>query len=374
MNSVDVIEFCPLASLVVDVMPSHSEWGAVVREEWQQLRAHYQGLGASLVTASVESSAVDDHCIDFVAEARDCLRQRQLSQVSVQNFEPSLEGDCRIDRGWLGQYAIGGGAPVIRLWIDKIEDAAGRLGCDWKILLRIVLRHELGHHLAPASDHELSHYDSNGSNPWTCRVEGAAQLFAWITSDNSDRLIIKRLAEGQTEAYREYQKYLTFARQTMNVWDSARRCSSRPGWLLAWRLASFGRDAAKPPRARSRISETERERAAPSTGTACICFTIWPAAKLADRKFELEAQTTVLEASDPCTPNTELEHFPDAGDPLAPSVYESLGGRVHMAAISPESDVVWFWVLEDGNQMPALKREVKLILESSQGLGCHGLE
>lgn len=147
----------------------------------------------------------------------------------------------RIDE-YLGCYFSEPATIVLK--IDRIVREAAALECAPSRLLGIVLRHELGHHMAPTDSHEDHSYDCTGASAATCRAETAAQLFCWLTSTDDERSIMRKLSESSGPAYQLYQPFLTLAgHEGCSLISAWQLCESREvvapfvrGWSAAARF------------------------------------------------------------------------------------------------------------------------------------------
>jgi hypothetical protein len=202
------------------------------------------GLGALGLT-SLDANGEDDSetalgTHDFMPLAELIRRQvgdRAVDAVYIVDSLTSSE-ELAIDRGHLGSYRAGqNGAGEIYLYADLIVKASGHLGCSAREMRKLVLRHELGHHVAPATAQEMADYDSDSypATPSTCRVETAAQLFAWLTSEAAGRdlMTLRALRRVELNTQLAYVAYVHFIKFATNRPAGG----IRAGWLMAWQLS-----------------------------------------------------------------------------------------------------------------------------------------
>lgn len=228
--------------------PEFAHWSGPIDHAFLAIRLEPEGLGAWSVAAETEARVQDDGWEPFVRSIRRHLQTNPLSRIELVD-PPGAEEVRASIRDRLGAYSsveeAGGSQPeaTVYLYPARIAAEANRLGCDPLDLARVVLRHECGHHVAPASESERRAYQRDSPNPATMRTEAAAQLFAWLTSAPPERRLIQRLATAQSTPYQVFGQVIDFAvgrcvRQSADL--SAR---PRPGWLLAWstvRSARYG--------------------------------------------------------------------------------------------------------------------------------------
>lgn len=240
-----------------DAGPEYEHFISIVADELFQIRLHPEGLGNGLPSWRTTSRPSDSEVAFWLQRVRDSLNRKNRSILAklVLTKSPATCDEKEIDAGWLGSYCVSNGSAEVRLYVDSIESTAKDLGCSSRDLARIVLKHEIGHHVAPATTEEMAEYNSRSTNAQTSRVETAAQLFAWFTSDAADRdLMRKWLDRYPSDAYRIYQELLGFAAGK----HRSHPCKFRPGWITAWEL-SLEADHIETPLPTARIEDSLKE-------------------------------------------------------------------------------------------------------------------
>lgn len=185
-------------------------WVQTVRDAIAGLQVHLpaDAAGVALFAAQVsESMAGTFHGTGKLVEVWLVLGSRHAGGSGARAEEPRIRGagSIVVDE-YLGRYRQGLG--IIELKVDAIEAAAASLGKVAEDLLRVVLRHEIGHHIAPTTPGEAMQYDSENANAPTARAETAAQLFAFMTSPPHEQDVLRMLSEVQPPAYRMFEHFL----------------------------------------------------------------------------------------------------------------------------------------------------------------------
>ncbi len=236
------------------------QWEVFVRRELSELRVHPEGLGAWSI-GPANSRTPDAGYSKFLQETGPAA----ASPFRVELVEPPPDPELAsgqpgklgsldsVNPDLLGSYNanacyVASGGPttkvsdeaVIELYVSRIQHCAKRYaqGDPWP-LASIVLRHELGHHIARTTPEERRLRVYSNNNPEACRPEAAAQLFAWLTGDDASRQLMKHLhgnGPGNSDnAYTVYLHFVDFAMGKCNrEIDTA--ASLRPGWMLSWQL------------------------------------------------------------------------------------------------------------------------------------------
>lgn len=236
-------------------------WIDHVHHLLDDVRLNPQGLGAAL-SGENDAPPIGQRDPALEADANDWCNQvnKVFDETPLAQIELRLKARAKdpiIDQGYLGTYHRGQEGPVITLYPDAIETAAASYGYPWVELASKVLRHELGHHASFWEDEEEAKYDSRTANAATCRLETAAQLFAWLTGNAESRNLIAHFAEHQPTAYSVYKSFLSHGSGGNSL-----------GWMSAWQFSQYPREAfVLLPEANLQVHQTDTMRNA----SASIC-------------------------------------------------------------------------------------------------------
>lgn len=236
---------------------AYVQWADWVAKELDAIQLKTAGLGPGFLRRGYGTRTSRCDARWWVALVNERLSRRPVAGVELRP-EPAagLEREDGTDRHWLlGSYCAR--RRVIALYPQAIARAAAGLPLGLRAsardVLRVVLLHELGHHVSPGDDHERRAYNSAKADAATSRLETAAQAFAWLTSDAEGRALLEHLSQGVSPAYRAYQA----------LFGQASSCSGSPrlGWLSAWQLSQFPSCADLPLPQRSVMMSYARWRA-----------------------------------------------------------------------------------------------------------------